>query len=77
MLKSPYNVFSKFAKKKLAGNFQWLADSRMRVGSRRYNETQSIKIMPPEVEKRADELSTIWDFGVSFLFILSTIFIWM
>ncbi|PAV70641.1 hypothetical protein WR25_02044 [Diploscapter pachys] len=35
----------------------------MRVGSRRYNETQSIKIMPPEVEKRADELSTIWDFG--------------
>ena len=37
----------------------------MEIGSERYNRTASIKVMPDEVAKRADEISTIWDFGVS------------
>uniref|UniRef100_A0A1I7X6E0 Transposase n=1 Tax=Heterorhabditis bacteriophora TaxID=37862 RepID=A0A1I7X6E0_HETBA len=44
---------------------KWLADSRMIVGSLRYNRTQAMKIMPEEIRKKADEMSTVWDFGVS------------
>lgn len=46
-------------------NFQWLADSRTQFGDDRYNKTKAIKVMPPAVRARADELSTVWDFGVS------------
>lgn len=50
---------------------QWLADSRMQIGSERYNKTKSIKVMPEPVRARADELSTVWDFGVRRLLTLS------
>ncbi|CAI4224036.1 unnamed protein product [Auanema sp. JU1783] len=42
---------------------EWLADSRMEIGSERYNRTFAMKVMPPDVRKRADEISTVWDFG--------------
>ncbi|CAJ0563979.1 unnamed protein product, partial [Mesorhabditis spiculigera] len=42
---------------------EWLADARAPVGSDRYNRTMSLKVMPADVRKHADELMMIWDFG--------------
>ncbi|PIC15705.1 hypothetical protein B9Z55_022575 [Caenorhabditis nigoni] len=49
---------------------EWLADSRTQFGDDRYNKTKSIKVMPPAVRSRADELSTVWDFGGYFQYSL-------
>ncbi|CAB3400246.1 unnamed protein product [Caenorhabditis bovis] len=49
---------------------EWLADSRMVEGSERYNRTKIIKVMPESVRERADELSTVWDFGGYFQYSL-------
>ncbi|KAH7696178.1 Protein TMC-2, partial [Aphelenchoides avenae] len=42
---------------------EWLADSRMRVNSERYNQTRHYKVMPAKVYETADELNTVLDFG--------------
>ncbi|CAI5455201.1 unnamed protein product [Caenorhabditis angaria] len=49
---------------------EWLADSRMTEGSERYNKTASIKQMPNSTRQKADELSTVWDFGGYFQYSL-------
>ncbi|CAD6185309.1 unnamed protein product [Caenorhabditis auriculariae] len=49
---------------------EWLADSRMTEGSMRFNKTKTMKIMPEAVRQRADELSTVWDFGGYFQYSL-------
>ncbi|CEF64131.1 TMC family-containing protein [Strongyloides ratti] len=47
---------------------EWLADNRLDI--ERYNKTQHIKIMPESIKKKADELSTVWDFGGYFQYSL-------
>lgn len=33
----------------------------------RYNKTYTRKVMPPHILERANELHTVWDFGVSLI----------
>lgn len=47
---------------------EWLADNRLDV--ERFNKTQHIKVMPESIKKKADELSTVWDFGGYFQYSL-------
>uniref|UniRef100_A0A0K0EV19 Transmembrane channel-like protein 2 (inferred by orthology to a C. elegans protein) n=1 Tax=Strongyloides venezuelensis TaxID=75913 RepID=A0A0K0EV19_STRVS len=47
---------------------EWLADNRLDI--ERYNKTQHIKVMPESIRKKADELSTVWDFGGYFQYSL-------